>query len=244
MRRESGDASRCYAEARLPCGYLIRVSRGTDPRRGASRGSPRFNARSRKPLVSLPLFRGAVRPSDPACRAAIDLGGTQPIIDWNGVRQGSARSQHRDVVPYGEHCSGGKPAYRGLDLLRDDWAATPITPASDGTFDFLFYATALHRTTEWLFFVTPEGFDPTEALGWDDLEQFCRSGEVPVDNVDGKSVYRIPCALPPRTGRQIIYSIWQANSGEATWAESSRILGQWIWQNRTTHRPRTQESES
>lgn len=153
--------------------------------------------------------------SDPACRAAIDVGGTRPLVEWNGVRQGSARGQHRDLIPDGELCSAGKPAYRGLDLVRDDWQTTPIASADNGSFDFLFHVTALHRTTEWLFFVTPEGFDPNTPFGWDDLEPFCRSGEVPVERLEDKNVYRIPCVLPPRTGRQVIYSIWQADSGEA-----------------------------
>ncbi len=55
---------------------------------------------------------------DPACRAAIELGGKQPIYDWNGVRQGDANGQHRELIPDGQICSGGNPTFKGLDLAR------------------------------------------------------------------------------------------------------------------------------
>ena len=51
---------------------------------------------------------------DPACRAAVELGGTQPMYDWNGIRQGSANGQHQTLIPDGQQCSGGNPTFKGF----------------------------------------------------------------------------------------------------------------------------------
>jgi chitin-binding protein len=154
---------------------------------------------------------------DPACRAAIELGGKQAMYDWNGMRQAAADGNHRAVVPDGQLCSGGNPDYEGLALARDDWRTTPIAPGSDGTFEFVFQATAPHATRDWQFYLTRDGWDPTQPLAWRDVDQFCTSGAVPLaSDAQGRQVYRIRCGLPDRTGRQLIFVAWQrSDSPEA-----------------------------
>ncbi|MGB0910290.1 MAG: lytic polysaccharide monooxygenase [Nitrospirales bacterium] len=147
---------------------------------------------------------------DPACRAAVNLGGTQPMYDWNGVRQGSANSQHQAIIPDGQQCSGGNPTFRGLDLRRSDWRATPIAPNANGQFEFVYTATAPHATKDMIFYVTPEGYDPTQPMQWNQLEEFCRHGQVPLENIQGGGRgYRMRCHLPQRTGKHVIFHIWQ-----------------------------------
>jgi chitin-binding protein len=155
--------------------------------------------------------------TDPACRAAIDLGGKQPMYDWNAVRQANADGNHRAVVPDGQLCSGGNPDYRGLDLPRADWRTTPIAPAADGSFEFVFYATAPHATRDWQLYLTRDGWDPAAPLAWGDVDQFCTSGAVPLESdAQGRQIYRIHCTLPQRTGRQVIFVTWQrSDSPEA-----------------------------
>ncbi len=153
---------------------------------------------------------------DPACRAAIEVGGKQPIYDWNGVRQGDANGQHSEIIPDGQICSGGNPTYKGLDLARNDWRTTPISPDANGEFEFVFYATAPHATKSWTFYITKDGWDPTVPLKWDNLELFCEHGERPLEDMGGKKVYKMRCELPDRAGKHIIFCIWQrSDSGEA-----------------------------
>lgn len=154
---------------------------------------------------------------DPACRAAIDLGGKQAMYDWNGMRQANADGNHRAVIPDGQLCSGGNPDFKGLALARDDWRTTPIAPGSDGTFEFVFYATAPHATRDWQFYLTRDGWDATQALTWSDVDPFCTSGAVPlVSDAQGRQVYKIRCNLPERSGRQVIFVAWQrSDSTEA-----------------------------
>lgn len=154
---------------------------------------------------------------DPACRAAVEAGGKQALYDWNGMRQASAAGRHRDLIPDGQLCSGGNPDFAGLALARDDWRTTPLVPAADGRFEFVFHATAPHATRDWQLYVTRDGWDPKQPLGWDDVEPFCTSGAVPlVTDAQGRQVYRIPCTVPARSGRHVIFAAWQrSDSPEA-----------------------------
>ena len=157
---------------------------------------------------------------DPACRAAVAVGGTQPMYDWNGIRQGNANGQHRNLIPDGQQCSGGNPTFRGLDLLRSDWRTTKIAPDANGQFVFVYNATAPHATADMIFYVTPQGYDPTQPIRWNELEEFCRHGQTPLVNIQGGGRgYRMPCTLPQRTGKHVIFHTWQrADSPEAFYA--------------------------
>ena len=163
--------------------------------------------------------------SDPACRAAIALGGTQAIYDWNGVRQGNAAGRHRELIPNGELCSGGNQTFHGMDLLREDWHATPISPDIDGRFEFIYHATAPHSTRTMQFYITRDGWDPSQPLAWNDLDEFCHHNSVTLSSFQGKSVYRMTCDLPRRNGRHVIFNIWQrSDSPEAFYACADVIL--------------------
>ncbi|MEL7060511.1 MAG: lytic polysaccharide monooxygenase auxiliary activity family 9 protein [Acidobacteriota bacterium] len=181
-------------------------------------------------------------PENAACAAAVDAAGSsQFLYDWNGIRQGAAAGQHQAVVPDGELCSGGGDEYAGLDLARDDWQATEISSAADGTFEFVYLATAPHSTQDMLFFVTPQGWDPASPLTWealdfvdqpgeadDPMDPFCRLTSVELETFEGVGdVYRMSCPLPARTGRHVIYHVWQRNdSPEAFYACIDVIFGE------------------
>ncbi|MBB1061320.1 lytic polysaccharide monooxygenase auxiliary activity family 9 protein [Marilutibacter spongiae] len=152
-------------------------------------------------------------PADPACRAAWEVAGPQLFYDWMGINQANANGNHQAVVPDGKLCSGNNPTFRGLDLVRSDWQATDIAPEANGRYEFLFKGTAPHSTREWVFYVTPEGWNPNTALKWSDLQEFCRIGNTPL-SADGN--YHLSCQLPQRSGRHVIYNTWQrSDSTEA-----------------------------
>ncbi|MEW5250918.1 lytic polysaccharide monooxygenase auxiliary activity family 9 protein [Microbulbifer sp. 2201CG32-9] len=162
-------------------------------------------------------------PTDPACAAAQAVAGSQAFYDWNGINQGSANGNHRDVVPDGTLCAGGQVKFAGLDLARSDWEATPIAPKADGTFDFKFKGTAPHATRDWVFYVTRQGYIPSAPLKWSDLFEFCRLGNVPLST---DNLYILNCPLPPVTGKHIIYTTWQrSDSAEAFYTCTDVVLG-------------------
>lgn len=154
-------------------------------------------------------------PHSTACKAAVAAGGTQPLYDWNGVRQGNANGEHQTIIPDGQLCSGGDTTFQGLDLPRADWPTTPLAPNNIGDVEFVFRATAPHATQYMEFYVTNDGYDPTKPLAWSDLESqpFCIETNPILEN--GR--FHISCPLPAaKAGRHLIYHIWQrSDSPEA-----------------------------
>ena len=154
-------------------------------------------------------------PDSQACFAAIQLAGTQQFYDWSAVNRFDANDRHREIVADGQLCSGGKSSHAGLDLARNDWVAPTIAPNAQGNYDFSFIAWAPHATKYFDFYVTKDGYDPTQPLRWSDLEAapFCHITSVTLAN--GR--YKMTCPLPQgKTGKHIIYNIWQrSDSTEA-----------------------------
>jgi chitin-binding protein len=168
------------------------------------------------------FLEGPETPDSAACQAAIALGGTQPVYDWNEVNLANAAGRHRELIPDGELCSAGRDKYRGFDLARADWPATAL-PAG-GAFTFRYRATAPHVGTFELY-VTRDGYQPTEPLGWDDLEPAPFLTATNPTLVDG--AYVMTGQLPAgKTGRHLIYSIWQrSDSPEAFYTCSDVTFG-------------------
>ncbi|GAA3859569.1 carbohydrate-binding protein CbpC [Streptomyces lacrimifluminis] len=164
---------------------------------------------------------GPESPSSPACRAAVSAGGTQALYDWNGIRIGDAGGRHRALIPDGELCSAGNEEFRGLDLARADWPATGVR---GGPYTFRYRVTAPHKGTFGVY-LTKAGYDPAEPLSWADLDL-----EHPVatatDPVAAGGFYTFSGTLPQRSGRQLLYAIWQrSDSPEAFYSCSDVTFG-------------------
>ncbi len=137
-------------------------------------------------------------PTSAACRAAVAAGGTQAMYDWHEVNLANAAGNHRALIPDGQLCSAGRAKYRGLDLARSDWPAKRI---SAGTQRLTYHATAPHANGNFTFYITRAGWSPTTPLRWGDLVQIANFNRTPsfAWNVN----------VPSRSGRHIIYSVWQ-----------------------------------
>lgn len=168
------------------------------------------------------FLEGPETPDTAACRAAIDIGGTQPLYDWNEVNIGNAAGQHRSLIPDGKLCSAGRAKYAGFDLARADWPATPLTSGS--SMSFLYRATAPHPGL-FEFYITRDGYSPTQALKWSDLEATPFLKVTNPQLVNGS--YVINARIPSnKTGRHLIYSIWQrSDSAEAFYTCSDVTFG-------------------
>ncbi len=156
-------------------------------------------------------------PRDPACKAAKEAVGTaQPFYDWSAIRQGNADSRHRTLINDGQLCSGGNSIYAGMDILRSDWRSTPISADANGKFEFIYYASAVHATKDMIFYITKSDWQPGSIMRWSDMDEFCRFDNVPLTQFQGKSVYKMSCKLPQRSGKHVIFNVWQrSDSGEA-----------------------------
>ncbi len=169
---------------------------------------------------------GDIVPNNPACAAAIEIGGKQPLWDWFGVLRGDGAGRTRGYIPDGQLCSGGDPKYAGYDLARADWPHTRLTAGA--TMVMRYNAWAAHPG-EIRLYVTREGYDPTQPLRWDDLEPepfsvYQQAEPNGQDQANGTPDYQWTATLPERTGRHIIYSIWERSDSEETFYGCSDVV--------------------
>lgn len=154
-----------------------------------------------------------------ACRAAVAANGT-PFTAWDNLRIANVNGRDRQTVPDGQLCSGGLPAYKGLDLARTDWPSTRLTPGAALTMK---YVSTIPHTGTFKMYLTKQGYDPTQPLTWSDLtsQPFAEIKDPAL--TDG--AYRIRATLPAdRTGRHVLYTIWQNSSTPDTYYSCSDVV--------------------
>jgi predicted carbohydrate-binding protein with CBM5 and CBM33 domain len=152
-------------------------------------------------------------PTSAACRAAVAAGGTQAFYDWHEVNLANAAGNHRSLIPDGKLCSAGRAKYRGLDLARSDWPATRVTA---GSRRLTYHATAPHANGNFTFYITRAGWSPTSPLRWGDLVQIANFTRTPS--------FAWNVTLPSRTGRHVIYSVWQRNDSPEAFYTCSDVI--------------------
>jgi chitin-binding protein len=164
---------------------------------------------------------GPESPKSDACRAAVAAGGTQALYDWNGVRIGDANGRHQELIPNGRLCSANNDEFKGLDLARADWPATSV---SSGSYTFKYRVTAPHKGTFEVYLTKP-GYDPAQPLGWDDLD-LSNPVATATDPVASGGFYTFSGTLPERSGKQLLYTVWQrSDSPEAFYSCSDVTFG-------------------
>ncbi|WP_030625438.1 lytic polysaccharide monooxygenase [Streptomyces sclerotialus] len=170
--------------------------------------------------ISACYAEGPESPDSAACKAMVAAGGVQALYDWNGVRDGAAGGRSRTRIPDGKLCSANSEEYKGLDLARADW---PASSMAAGAHTFRYKATAPHKGTFELY-ITKDGYAPGKPLKWSDLEEkpFAKVTDPTLTNGD----YVFEGKVPARSGRHLIYSIWQrSDSPEAFYTCSDVVFG-------------------
>lgn len=139
--------------------------------------------------------------SSPACVAA-SAAGNSSQYEPQSIGIGGANDNHQNLIPDGKLCGANIGSMNGLNLARNDWGATSV---SAGPRPFIWTNTAAHKTKYFRYYITKQGFNPGAApLKWSDLEQIHQSA--PADR-EQTSTHVV--TLPQRTGRHIVFSIWQ-----------------------------------
>ncbi|WP_454780542.1 lytic polysaccharide monooxygenase [Legionella sp. WA2022007384] len=162
-------------------------------------------------------------PKSAACRAAVEVGGAQPLYNWNEINQAAANDRHQDLIADGQLCAGGRDFFKGFNLPRADWTTTTIKPDSNGHFTFTYIATAPHQTKYFKFYITKDSYNFNEPLKWSDLEAspFCTITNVTLAN--GR--YKMDCPLPTNmTGKKIVYVIWQRSDSPEAFYSCSDVF--------------------
>ncbi|MEU9099047.1 lytic polysaccharide monooxygenase [Streptomyces sp. NPDC048361] len=170
--------------------------------------------------VSACYAEGPESPKSAACKAAVAASGAQAFYDWAAVNMANAAGKSKEIIPDGQLCSGGNAKYKGLDLPRADWPASKL---SAGNHTFRYKGTAPHKGSFELY-ITKDGYDPSKPLKWSDLEAipFVKVTDPPMQGGD----YVFDGKIPARSGRHLIYSIWQrSDSPEAFYTCSDVVFG-------------------
>ncbi|MFI6373569.1 lytic polysaccharide monooxygenase [Streptomyces sp. NPDC050546] len=162
---------------------------------------------------------GGDRAGSAACRAAVAANGA-PFTAWDNLRLANVNGRDRQVVPDGKLCSGGLPAYRGLDLARADWPSTRMTPGATLT---MRYVSTIPHTGTFRMYLTKPGYDPAGPLSWSDLPEKPFAEVTDPALTDG--AYRLEATLPSdRTGRHVLYTVWQNSSTPDTYYSCSDVV--------------------
>ncbi|GAA3510746.1 hypothetical protein GCM10022393_25420 [Aquimarina addita] len=158
-------------------------------------------------------------PDSPACEAAIIGWGTQAFYDWSEVARMDAGGMHQAIIQDGNLASAGRPdKFGGLDQTRDDWVATEVEA---GPFQITWTNSAPHVTLYYDVYITKADWTPDQPLTWDSLERLVRTDPRPAAATD-----IIDVVLPPRTGKHVIYSVWQrSRTPEAFYSTSDVDFG-------------------
>ncbi|MCF3129987.1 lytic polysaccharide monooxygenase auxiliary activity family 9 protein [Streptomyces olivochromogenes] len=164
---------------------------------------------------------GPESPKSAACAAAVAAGGTQALYGWNGIRIGDAAGRHQKLIPDGKLCSANNAEFKGLDLARADWPATGVRK---GSYSFKYRVTAPHKGT-FKVYITKPGYNPSRPLAWADLD-LAHPVATATDPVASGGFYTFSGTLPQRSGKQLLYAIWQrSDSPEAFYSCSDVAFG-------------------
>lgn len=168
---------------------------------------------------------GQIIPNNPACTAAVNQGGANPLYNWFGVLRSDAGGRTTGFVPDGQLCSGGNATYSAYNLARNDWPLTHLTAGR--TMEFR-YSNWAHHPGTFYFYVTNSNWSPTRPLAWSDLEStpFLTVTNPPsrgaVGTNDGH--YYFSGTLPNKSGRQIIYSRWVRSDSQENFFGCSDVV--------------------
>lgn len=157
--------------------------------------------------------------TSPACTASVIGWGTQAFYDWSEVARMDANDMHRDIIMDGNLASAGRPdKFGGIDQARSDWVATDVVP---GPFTLTWTNSAPHQTLYYEVYITKADWTPDQPLTWDNIELVTRTGPRTASATDD-----IDLVLPQRTGKHVLYSIWQRSlTPEAFYSTSDIDFG-------------------
>ncbi|GGL02608.1 chitin-binding protein [Sphaerisporangium melleum] len=171
---------------------------------------------------------GAPNPRNPACAAAIAQSGTNSIYNWFAVLRSDGGGRTSGFIPDGKLCSGGAVVYdfSGYDLARTDWPVTHLTAGRNIQFRYNKWAAhpGSFRT-----YITKDSWSPNRPLAWSDLEStpfYTAQDPASVGSVGTESGYYYWNATLPsnKTGRHIIYSVWQRSDSQETFYNCSDVV--------------------
>ncbi|MFD8569308.1 lytic polysaccharide monooxygenase [Streptomyces sp. NPDC059639] len=165
-------------------------------------------------------------PTNPACKAAVEEAGTTPLYNWFAVLDSNAGGRGAGYVPDGTLCSAGDRSpydFSPYNAARADW---PLTHLTAGATLQVKYSNWAHHPGRFEVYVTKEGFDPEQPLGWADLEKVQTVQDPPHEGGPGTEDghYYWDLQLPERTGRQMLFVQWIRSDSQENFFSCSDLV--------------------
>ena len=161
--------------------------------------------------------QSSMRSADPMCYQAWQAD-PNAMYSWMALFRENVGGNFQAAIPDGQLCSGGRtqaPRYNAMDAVGD-WKTTTVNQR----FTLTLTDEAQHGATYLLIYVTRDGYDPvTQPLTWADLELVTKTGRY---GPTGK--YQAQVDLGQRTGRRVLYTIWQAAHADQPYFLCSDIV--------------------
>lgn len=166
---------------------------------------------------------------DPMCWQAWQAD-PNAMWNWNGLYREGVAGNHQGAIPDGQLCSGGRtggPRYAALDN-PGAWRATSLP----NSFTLTMHDQARHGADYIRVYVSRPGYDPlTQRLSWSNLELVRDTGRIlpgvgqPSGDpaLNGVSISTAVSA-PGRTGRHVVYTIWQASHSDQSYYICSDVI--------------------
>ncbi|MEV4539732.1 lytic polysaccharide monooxygenase [Asanoa sp. NPDC049518] len=161
---------------------------------------------------------------DPMCWQAWQSN-PNAMWNWNGLYRENLAGAHQSNIPDGQLCSGGHAEggrYNAMDTVGN-WRATSVSTS----FSLRLQDQASHGADYIRVYVTRAGYDPTtQPLRWSDLTLVSQIGNTPASQWQPASQgvqIDIPVSAPGRSGRAMLYTIWQASHQDQSYYFCSDI---------------------
>jgi predicted carbohydrate-binding protein with CBM5 and CBM33 domain len=153
---------------------------------------------------------GEIKPTNPACQAAVAQSGTTPLYNWFAVLHSSAAGRTSGFIPDGSICSAGNGSpfnFSPYNAARTDWPLTHLT--SGATIQWR-YNNWAHHPGKFDLYITRNGWNPSSPLTWADLERFTTVQDPPSSGGPGGfNYYFSNIQLPAgKSGQHILLAHW------------------------------------
>lgn len=159
----------------------------------------------------------AMQTQDPMCYQAWQ-GEPGAMWNWNGLFREGVAGNHQAAIPDGTLCSGGLTAggrYAAMDV-PGRWHAVD----KPNNFTLKLNDPSAHGADYLKIYITRQGFDPaTQQLTWGALELVTQTGSQASSNT-----YTAQVNAGSRTGRHIVYTIWQASHLDQSYYACSDVI--------------------
>lgn len=146
----------------------------------------------------------AMATRDPMCWQAWRAN-PNAMWNWNGLYRENLKGNHRGNIPDGTLCSGGRAEggrYNSMDTVGA-WQ----TVNKPRRFTVTITDQARHGADYLQVYITKQGYNPvTQPLGWNNLELLATTGRIAPNGT-----YQVNVDAGSRSGRHIVYTIWQAS---------------------------------